>query len=335
MRELLLNGFDLQAVVGLPSGVFKPYSGVGTAALIFENGGPTQSVWFYNLTADGFSLDDKRTPIDANDIPDVHAKWPGREEGPNSYRVPIEKIRENDLSLAAGRYKPVKVETVKHNAPAEILAEIVAMEEQNRKRCKETTGGGAAMKATWPIMALGDACRINPKLDQGGSVPPDSLVSFVPMAAVDETAGASLGRNSASSSKLPGVIRLFRTAMCCLRRSHPVCRTARRPSLMICTTASALAQRNFMFCGLIASSCLNGCSRLSASPPFGWRQRPTLRARPDSNASRLNFSGASRFRSRRWRSGAASSASWTPPRAAPPASTGRPPNRRAGSGDLP
>ncbi len=57
-------------------------------------------------TADGFSLDDKRTPIDANDIPDVLAKWPNREEGPNSYRVPIEKIRENDWSLAAGRYKP-------------------------------------------------------------------------------------------------------------------------------------------------------------------------------------------------------------------------------------
>lgn len=136
VRELLLNGFDLQAVVGLPSGVFKPYSGVGTAALIFENGGPTQSVWFYDLTADGFSLDDKRTPIDANDIPDVLAKWPGREEGPNSYRVPIEKIRENDLSLAAGRYKPVKVETAKHDAPAKILAEIVAMEEQIANKAK-------------------------------------------------------------------------------------------------------------------------------------------------------------------------------------------------------
>ena len=145
VRELLLNGFDLQAVVGLPSGVFKPYSGVGTAALIFENGGPTQSVWFYDLTADGFSLDDKRTPIDANDIPDLLAKWPGREEGPNSYRVPIEKIRENDLSLAAGRYKPVKVETVRHDAPATILAEIVAMEEQIAKDAKKMLAEALAM----------------------------------------------------------------------------------------------------------------------------------------------------------------------------------------------
>ena len=125
---MLLTECDLQAVVNLPSGVFKPYSGVGTAALIFEKPAAaarelaTQSVWFYDLTADGFSLDDKRTPIEANDIPDVLAKWPGREEGPNSYRVPIEKIRENDWSLAAGRYKPVTTEAVNHDAPRKFSA---------------------------------------------------------------------------------------------------------------------------------------------------------------------------------------------------------------------
>jgi len=70
-----------------------------------QDGHATEFVWFYDLTADGFSLDDKRTPVEANDIPDALAKWPKRDEGPNSYRVPIEKIRENDLSLAAGRYK--------------------------------------------------------------------------------------------------------------------------------------------------------------------------------------------------------------------------------------
>lgn len=80
VRELLLTQCDLQAVINLPSGIFKPYSGVGTAALIFEKGGKqfegTKSVWFYDLTADGFSLDDKRTPIEKNDIPDVLAKGP-------------------------------------------------------------------------------------------------------------------------------------------------------------------------------------------------------------------------------------------------------------------
>jgi type I restriction-modification system DNA methylase subunit len=85
LRELLLTECDLQAVINLPSGVFKPYSGVGTAALIFEKGKKTESVWFYDLTADGYSLDDKRTPIEANDIPDALTKRPNREEGPNSY----------------------------------------------------------------------------------------------------------------------------------------------------------------------------------------------------------------------------------------------------------
>ena len=119
---------ELQAVINLPSGVFKPYSGVGTAALIFQKGKPTQSVWFYDLTADGFSLDDKRTPIEANDVPDVLAKWPGREEGANSYRVPIEKIKSNDWSLAAGRYRVVATEAVNHDTPTEILGDILKLE---------------------------------------------------------------------------------------------------------------------------------------------------------------------------------------------------------------
>ena len=154
LREMLLTECDLQAVISLPSGVFKPYAGVATAALIFEKRrepqltrtdadgkkGVSESapirdirgqfVWFYDLTADGFSLDDKRTPIEANDIPDVLAKWPALEEGPNSYRVPIEKIRENDWSLAAGRYKPVTTATVNHDAPAEILGDVLKLEQE-------------------------------------------------------------------------------------------------------------------------------------------------------------------------------------------------------------
>lgn len=146
LRELLLKECDLQAVISLPSGVFKPYSGVGTAALIFQKFSSsqvthhasqptaTQSVWFYDLTADGYSLDDKRTPIEANDIPDALAKWPSRDEGPNSYRVPIEKIRENDWSLAAGRYKPVIVEAANHDKPADILSDVLKLEQEIVKR---------------------------------------------------------------------------------------------------------------------------------------------------------------------------------------------------------
>jgi type I restriction enzyme M protein len=140
VRGLLLTECDLQAVVNLPSGVFKPYSGVGTASLILERGKPTENVWFYDLTADGFSLDDKRTPIDSNDIPDVLAKWPKREEGTNSYRVPIEKIKANDFSLSAGRYKPVTVEATKHDPPQGILADVLAIEEQIVKQGKKLLG---------------------------------------------------------------------------------------------------------------------------------------------------------------------------------------------------
>jgi type I restriction enzyme M protein len=137
IRELLLTECALHAVVVMPSGVFKPYSGVSTAALIFEKGKKSESVWFYDITADGFSLDDKRTPIEANDIPDLLTKWPGREEGPNSFRVPVAKIGENDGSLEAGRYKPVVIEAANHDTPKAILAEVLTLEEEITAQAKK------------------------------------------------------------------------------------------------------------------------------------------------------------------------------------------------------
>jgi type I restriction enzyme M protein len=128
LREVLVTECDLQAVINLPSGVFKPYSGVGTSVLIFERGNATKSVWFYDLTADGFTLDDRRTPIELNDIPDVLAKWPKREEGANSYRVPIENIKENDWSLAAGKYRTTTVVSTIHDAPIDILRGVLKIE---------------------------------------------------------------------------------------------------------------------------------------------------------------------------------------------------------------
>ncbi len=144
VREMLLTECDLQAVINLPSGVFKPYSGVGTAALIFEKY-PEQSraqskgdfVWFYDLTADGFSLDDKRTPLEGqNDIPDVLAKFPTRAEGPNSFRVPKRQVVENEYYLNIGRYKLVTVEVAEHDEPKEILAEVLEMEGEIVERGK-------------------------------------------------------------------------------------------------------------------------------------------------------------------------------------------------------
>jgi len=137
VRELLLSQFNLQAVISLPSGVFKPYSGVGTAALIFEkppqkpkDGFATESVWFYDLTADGYTLDDKRTPIEANDIPDVLVKWPNRDENKKSFRVPIEQIVAGDLSLSIGRYRQSGELSQDHEPPARILAEVLSHESE-------------------------------------------------------------------------------------------------------------------------------------------------------------------------------------------------------------
>lgn len=164
IRELLIQEYGLQAVISLASGVFKPYSGVGTAILIFDRSHPHRpsgtspksatkssgdkktsgadlgeagwgSIWFYDLTADGFSLDDKRTPIEANDIPDVLAKWEKREEGTNSYRVPIAKIIENeDHSLTAGRYRLVMAQATNHDAPQDILREVLELEDEITKK---------------------------------------------------------------------------------------------------------------------------------------------------------------------------------------------------------
>lgn len=134
VRELLLTICCLQAVIALPSGVFKPYSGVGTAILVFQKGQTTESVWFYELTADGFSLDDKRAPIEANDIPDILAKWPIRGEGPNSFCVPIEKIRENRWQLMPGRYKPLKLDAIQHELPEVVLADVIRIEAEIAER---------------------------------------------------------------------------------------------------------------------------------------------------------------------------------------------------------
>lgn len=140
-RELLLTTCNLQAVISLPSGVFKPYSGVGTAIFIFKKGESTKTVWFYELTADGFSLDDKRSPIDANDIPDILAKWQGREEGPHSFRVNIDKIRDNAWQLMPSRYKPVQLDTVRYESPADILGDVIRIETEIAERARALIAG--------------------------------------------------------------------------------------------------------------------------------------------------------------------------------------------------
>jgi type I restriction enzyme M protein len=130
VRKMLLQDCDLQAVITMPSGVFKPYAGVATAILIFEKGGPTKAVWFYEMTADGFSLSDTRAPVEENDIPDILGKWPERGEGPHSFIVNRDELTKYNDVLTPGRYRELKADTVDHDSPGKIIADIVQIEEK-------------------------------------------------------------------------------------------------------------------------------------------------------------------------------------------------------------
>ncbi len=132
IRQEIVDHQRLQAVISMPSGVFQPYSGVSTAILVFtktDNGG-TDHVWFYDMTADGFSLDQKRTEVKENDIPDVVARFhnpdgeKARTRKDKSFLVPVEEIRQNGYDLSINKYKEVEREEVHYEAPEVIFGEI-------------------------------------------------------------------------------------------------------------------------------------------------------------------------------------------------------------------
>lgn len=127
LRKLLVEANQLEAVVKLPAGVFKPYAGVSTAILIFTKGGRTEHVWYYNVQADGFSLDDKRDPVAENDLPDIREKWFAREKAKKNDRkaknflVPVKEIRDNNYDLSISRYRETEYEDATFEAPEEII----------------------------------------------------------------------------------------------------------------------------------------------------------------------------------------------------------------------
>jgi len=116
----------------MPSGVFKPYAGVSTAIVVFTktNNGGTDNVWFYDMQADGYSLDDKRSPIANNDIPDIISRFGQRDQEhqrsrtEKSFLVPLAEIKGNDWDLSINRYKEIVYEEVGYAAPAQIIADI-------------------------------------------------------------------------------------------------------------------------------------------------------------------------------------------------------------------
>jgi len=144
LRRMLLEKCNLQAVVSLPSGCFKPYAGVKTSVLVFRKGEPTEKVWFYEVTADGYSLDDKRNPIEQNDIPDLLDQWKKYREGnweetERSWMASIKKIKdkENDYNLSASRYKPLKIEEVEYEDPEKLIDEVLGLEEEIARGLRE------------------------------------------------------------------------------------------------------------------------------------------------------------------------------------------------------
>src|SRR5690625_4981918 len=136
LRKMLVEEQKLEAVVKLPSGVFKPYAGVSTAILFFTktDSGGTDEVWFYDIEADGFSLDDKRNKIADDDLPDVRERWLLRDsserERPRtgkSFTVPRAEIVDQNYDLSINRYKEIVYEEVEHRDPLDIIADIEAL----------------------------------------------------------------------------------------------------------------------------------------------------------------------------------------------------------------
>ena len=149
LRRMLVEEQKLDAVISMPSGVFKPYAGVSTAIVLFTrtNSGGTDQVWFYDMRADGFSLDDKRSPQpETSDLPDILARWQNRtaeterQRTDQSFLVPGAEIIGHDYDLSINRYKEVEYEAVEHDSPRVILARLARLEEEIAAGRKELEG---------------------------------------------------------------------------------------------------------------------------------------------------------------------------------------------------
>ena len=137
LRTILVEEQKLDVIISMPSGVFKPYAGVSTAILLFTktNSGGTDHVWFYDMQADGYSLDDKRTPQPGkSDLADILSRWQDRKaeakrtRTDQSFLVPKAEIAGNDYDLSINRYKEVEYEAVEYDPPKVILKRLGKLE---------------------------------------------------------------------------------------------------------------------------------------------------------------------------------------------------------------
>ena len=138
LRKEIIENHILQGIISMPSGVFKPYAGVSTAVLLFTKTGVggTDKVWFYDMQADGYSLDDKRTKIEDNDIDDIISRFSNleneadRKRTEKSFLVPKEEIIENDYDLSINKYKEIEYEEIIYEKPEVIIGKIRELENE-------------------------------------------------------------------------------------------------------------------------------------------------------------------------------------------------------------
>lgn len=148
IRKEIVENHKLEAIISMPSGVFKPYAGVSTAIMIFTKTGTggTDKVWFYDMKADGYSLDDKRNPIEDNDINDIVERFSNldkeedRKRTEQSFFVPVEEIRDNGYDLSINKYKEIEYEEVKYDSPQEIMLRIRELEMEITAGIEELAG---------------------------------------------------------------------------------------------------------------------------------------------------------------------------------------------------
>lgn len=136
VRSMLIENNQLDGVISLPSGVFRPYAGVSTAILLFTKGGETKDVWFYKVENDGYSLDDKRSPVKEDDLPQLLEAWHKRnpkskqDRGEPGFYVSKKELAENKYDLSYNRYAEVRHEVVEYDPPKEILGRLRELEQE-------------------------------------------------------------------------------------------------------------------------------------------------------------------------------------------------------------
>ncbi len=146
LRKILIEKAELKAVIAMPSGVFKPYAGVSTAILIFTKGGETNNVWFYDMQADGYTLDDKRNKIEASDLPDIVVQFKARNNQKKNDReakyffVPKAEIIENDYDLSISKYKEEVYEEVVYESSKVIFNKLKNLEGNISNGIKDLEG---------------------------------------------------------------------------------------------------------------------------------------------------------------------------------------------------